>query len=284
MLTEILGKGGTLCKEARSGRIRCPLIIRPTSEDAVTGQIVQTLRVLNSRWWLPDLLNRALGTRRFRRQFHRDLSIEPWVNMPPYPRELLPWTEGSTQVDVVIRYENPPTTIFIEAKYGSDVARATTNGDGAHGYPADQILRNIRVGLLACGYFDRGGSLFDGPRRDFVQVLLQPRGGHPLVERYRDAGRLVASIPRSDRLAGLPRPPFVGHLSYSDVVAVLADNARFLNRAERRVAEDLSAYLDFKRALLPSRPADRHSRAGTVELLDPRDRDRGPARIAGDVP
>ncbi|WP_337175110.1 hypothetical protein [Paludisphaera sp.] len=259
MLTEILGKGGALCKEARSGRIRCPLIIRPTSEDAVTGQIVQTLRVLNSRWWLPDLLNTALGTRRFRRQFHRDLSIEPWVNMPPYPRELLPWTEGSTQVDIVITYENPPTTVFIEAKYGSDVARTTTNGDGAHGYPADQILRNIRVGLLACGYFDRGGSLFESPPRQFVQILLAPKGGHPLIGRYRDPDHLRRSIPHADRLADLPRSPFVGELSFGDIMKCVQGRAAFLTRAERQAAEDLRRYLEFKLSRAPrGSGVDRH--------------------------
>lgn len=282
MLTELHGKGGRLCEQARTGGLRCPLMVRPTSEDVVTGQMFQALGCINSRWWLPDLLNAALGSPRFRRQVHRRLRIGLWKNQPSYPRQLLPWDEGSTQVDVVITWENPPTTVFIEAKYGSQVSETSANADDDLGFPSDQLVRNIRVGLLACGYLDGGGSLFDGLRRDFVQVLLQPRDGHPLVERYRDAGRLVASIPHSDRLVGLPRPPFVGHLSYSDVVGVLADNVRFMNRAERQVAEDLSAYLDFKRALLPSRPVGFHARTESVELFDLRD--RGPARPAGEVP
>ena len=36
-------------------------------------------------WWLSDLLNSALGTNRFRRQFFRRLKIQLWVNQPYYP-------------------------------------------------------------------------------------------------------------------------------------------------------------------------------------------------------
>ena len=246
------GKGGNLCDHARMGRVHCPLIVRPNSEDVITGHLVQALRTLNPRWWLSDLLNAAVGADRSRRQVYRRLRIEAWVNMPPYPRALLPWAEGSTQVDLVITFENPPTTVFVEAKYLSKVSATTAHGDGTHGYPADQILRNIRVGLLACGYFDEGPSLFDQPRRDFLQVLLAPRKGHPLIDRYRDPGGIRSSVPHPDRLVALPRAPFVGELAYGDITKILARNARFLTRAERRVSEDLTAYLEFKQPRVPS--------------------------------
>lgn len=101
MLTELYGKGGCLCGPAREGKLRCPLIVRPTSEDVITGELAQALRILNPRWWLLDILNEALGAPRFRRQVYRRFRIEPWVNQPRYPRELLPYDEGSTQVDAV---------------------------------------------------------------------------------------------------------------------------------------------------------------------------------------
>ena len=47
MLTELHGKGGCVCQYAKEGKIRCPLIIRPTSEDAITGNLFQALRTLN---------------------------------------------------------------------------------------------------------------------------------------------------------------------------------------------------------------------------------------------
>lgn len=68
MLTELLGKGGKLCQLALDGKLRCPLIVRPNAEDVVTGSVMTVLRVLQSRWWLPDLLNTALGATRFDRQ------------------------------------------------------------------------------------------------------------------------------------------------------------------------------------------------------------------------
>src|SRR5262249_28460009 len=119
MLTELRGKQGCLCQPARSGALRCPLIVRPTSEDVITGHLALALRVLHPCRFLPDLLNAALGGTRFRRQVFRRFRVEPWVNRPRYPRELLPWDEGSTQVDLHLTWENPPTTVYLEAKYGS---------------------------------------------------------------------------------------------------------------------------------------------------------------------
>ena len=126
MLTELHRKGGCLCQPAKEGKLRCPLIVRPTSEDVITGNLFQVLKVLNPRWWLPDFLNEALNVHAFHRQVFRNLRIEPWVNKPTYPRELLPWDEGSTQVDVVISWENPPTTVYVEMKYGSELSSAVS--------------------------------------------------------------------------------------------------------------------------------------------------------------
>lgn len=253
MLAEIHGKGGNLCPQARSGQLRCPLIVRPTSEDVVTGQLFQALGCVNPRWWLPDLLNAALGSPRFRKQIHRRFKIQLWRNQPCYPRELLPWDEGSTQVDAVITWENPRTTVFIEAKYGSALSPKVSRDDGQSGHPSDQLIRNIRVGLHGCGYFASRDRLFDQPPRDLIVLVLSPAKGHPLVERYRNKEQLLAAIPHSDRLIGLPKGPFVGQFDYDDVREVLSRQARFMTFAERRMAEDLDQYLEFKRIHLMNR-------------------------------
>ena len=164
MLTELLGKGGNVCQPAREGQLRCPLIVRPTSEDVVTGHLFQALRVINPRWWLTDLLNRALGTNRFRSQVFRRLSIELWKNRPAYPKELLPWDEGSTQVDATIRWENPPTTVLVEMKYLAELSPRTNGDDGRFGYPSDQLIRNIRVGLWEAGWFRAGRTFRNCPQ------------------------------------------------------------------------------------------------------------------------
>lgn len=241
-----------MCSHARSGEVRCPLIVRQTSEDVITGHVFQSLGYLNPRWWLPDLLNAGLGCGRFRRQVFRVLRIDLWQNQPCYPRELLPWDEGSTQVDVVISWENPPTTVFIEAKYGSALSATVAGDDGQTGFPSDQLIRNIRVGLLQSGYFDRGKELFPRPARDFVVLVLSPNRGHPLVDRYRDRQRLLAAIPHSDRLTGLPRGPFVGQLDYRDIVSTLTSQSKWMTAPERRVVAALEEYLEFKRSNLPN--------------------------------
>lgn len=271
MLAELNGKGGSLCPQAKSGQLRCPLIVRSTSEDLITGQVVQALRCLNPRWWLPDLLNRALGTARFRRQVHRRLKVSPWQNQPCYPRELLPWDEGSTQVDAVITWENPSTTVFIEAKYLAGLSATVSGDDGSSGFPSDQLIRNIRVGLHRCGYFRAEGELFTVPPRDLVVLVLSPGGGHPLVKRYRDDEILRSAIPHSDRLIGLPPGPFVGELTYGGLMELLRDQSRWFTRPERQVVDDLTCYLEYK---LSSRP-DRTSRprhvlpAAETSLMQP---------------
>jgi hypothetical protein len=259
MLTELHGKGGRICRSALEGKLRCPLIVRPTSEDVITGHLAQVLRVLNPRWWLPDLLNLALGESRLHRQVFRRLKIEPWKNRPRYPRELLPWEEGSTQVDLVFSWENPPTTVYVEMKYGSDLSFTTAGNNGRSGFPSDQLIRNARVGLLECGWFN-AGSLFDLPPRDFVLILCSPAKGHCLVKKYRDPKSLLRAIPHSDRLQGLPAAPFVGELSYNDIVEVFRHQRRWFTRAEQRLLDSFVDYLAFKRSTVPNRESSQQRR------------------------
>ena len=250
MLVELHTKGGTLCSQAKQGTIRCPLLVRPTSEDVVTGQIVQTLKLIDPRHWLHELLNRGLGTRRFKPQVYRNFRIEPWVGKPPFPRDLLKWDEGSTEVDVQITWENPATTVFVEAKYGSKLSKSTSNNNGQHGYPADQLLRNIRVGLHECGYY-KTPRLFEAPKRDFAVLVLSPERGQPLVTSYRDEANLRAGIPHSEKIEQFPAAPFVGELGYADILQSLKARYRFLSRVEQRLTDDLCTYLEFKHAHRP---------------------------------
>lgn len=245
MLTELNGKGGCLCEPARLGELRCPLIVRPTSEDVVTGQMFGTLKALNPRWWLSDLLNKSLGTERFRKQVYRDLRIELWQKQRTYPRQHIPWDEGQTEVDVVITWENPATTIFIEMKYGSNLSATTTHNDGTDGYPSDQLIRNARVGLRENGWFDEE-LLFELPKRDFVLILLTPTRGNPLVTAYRNPDQLRTAIPYGERLTELPQSPFIGELSYRDVSDLLRQQRRWFSPAERTLIDGVNEYLAFK--------------------------------------
>jgi hypothetical protein len=198
-------------------------------------------------------LNEALGVTCFHRQVFRDLKIDLWQNKPTYPRELLYWEEGSTQVDVTITWENPPTTVYIEMKYGSDLSPTTSRNHGQHGFPADQLVRNARVGLLECGYFNLP-KLFEGTIRDFLLLVVSPDKGHPLVARYRDPMELRTAIPHSELIPRLPALPFLGELSYADVARSLGRQSRWLSWSERNLVDQLKQYLEMKMVTRPARP------------------------------
>lgn len=251
MLVELHGKAGTLCQPAKLGQQHCPLIVRPTSEDNVTAHLVHALRTLNPRHWVSDFLNAALGCARFPRQVYRRFRIEPWVGKSPFPRHLIPWTEGGSEIDVQISWENPPTTVFVECKYGSALSNRTNQNDGSHGFPSDQLVRNIRVGLHECGYY-RDNDLFACEPRDFAVVLLAPETGTVLVQEYRDLDRLKLAIPQSDRIIW-PQTPFVGEIGYRDIRNLLLTRRRFTTRAERHVIDQFVEYLMFKHQTRPNR-------------------------------
>lgn len=255
MLTELDGKAGCLCQPAREGSLRCPLIVRPNSEDVITGNLVQTLKVLNPRYWLPDLLNHALGEVRFRRQLFRQLKIELWQKQRRYPRELLSWDEGQTEVDIVITWDNPATTVFIEMKYGSPLSETTVNNNGDQ-WPSDQLIRNARVGLFESGWLTQEERLFKTPRRDFVLLLVTPKGGHKLVDVYRDSNSLRAAIPHGDRFSELPKSPFIGQLSYRNIIDILRNQTRWFSRPEKVLIEQLTRYLSFKLDRVPANVRD----------------------------
>lgn len=251
MLIELHGKAGNLCEPARRGQQHCPLIVRPTSEDNVTAHLVHALRAVNPRHWVSDFLNTALGCDRFPRQVYRNFRIEPWVKKPPFPRRLIPWTEGGSEIDVQISWDNPPTTVFVECKYGSALSGRTSQNDGTNGFPGDQLVRNVRVGLHECGYY-RDGTLFACEPRDFAVVLLATDAGTTLVREYRDLDRLKLAVPHGDRITW-PVTPFVGEIGYRDIRNVLLARRRFTTRAERHVIDQLAEYLTYKHQTRPNR-------------------------------
>jgi hypothetical protein len=128
-------------------------------------------------------------------------------------------------------------------KYHADLSPRVTNGTA--GFPSDQLIRNIRVGLLECGWFREDAQNAVTPR-DFVVMLLSPHRGNELVQYYRDPKNLLAAIPNSDRLWGLPQGPFVGELTYGDIIRVLQRQRSWFSRPERQVLDHLVEYLAFK--------------------------------------
>ncbi|WP_428305447.1 hypothetical protein [Lacipirellula sp.] len=245
MLTELRGKGGRICQSALDGTLRCPLIVRPTSEDVVTGNLFGSLGAINPRWWLPALLNQGLKTDRFRTQVYRNFKIELWKKQPAMPRHLVPWEEGQTEVDVAISWGNPATTVFLEMKFRSDLSANTSHNSGADGFPADQLIRNARIGLWRSGWYEES-RLFAAQRRDFALLLVNGTGTHPLVEAYRDTIRLRRAIPKSHLLPSLPRSPFVGCLGYAEIAETLKRQRQWMQRSEQLLVDQLAEYLEYK--------------------------------------
>ena len=274
MLTELGGKAGQLCGPAKAGELRCPLMVRPNSEDVVSSHLWGILELLPPHLWVAPLLNRAVRSERFRRQHYRKFRVRLWQRKSK-PGAELPWKEGRTEVDVVLTWENPATTVFVEMKYGSELSngvthspKARTNGhagpkpigeildqmdlgsQNGHAFPTDQLIRNARVGLTECGWMP--GDLFD-ERRDFILIYCSPSGRSPLVERYRDPDRLLNSLPGGSLMSVHPVTPFVGSLSFGDVTTVLAYIRSRLSASERQAADRLRDYLELKSAMIAGR-------------------------------
>ena len=248
MLTELYGKSGTFCQPAKDGKIRCPLNVRPTSEDVITGELFGVLSVLNPRWWLPDLLNHALDAQRFRRQVFRKFKVSTWEKQTEFPREFILWKEGRTEVDALLRWENPQTTVFVEMKYKAKLSPSTTHHSGNNGFASDQLIRNIRIALWKQGYY-RESRLFEIPKRDLVVLLVTPHGRSPLVAQYRDLDFLRTKLPRADQIE-LPNKPFLGELSYRDIVRILRRQQRWFLLPEQKLIDRLCAYLEMKLRVL----------------------------------
>ena len=124
---ELHKKGGKLCEKAKSGELHCPLIVRPTSEDVIVGNVFGTLKHILPHLWLNPLLNKAIdgdfNSKRFRQVWFKNFSLRFWERQAAIPYEILGFKEGRTEPDIIIEWENPATTIWIEAKWNSPMAR-----------------------------------------------------------------------------------------------------------------------------------------------------------------
>jgi hypothetical protein len=133
----------------------------------------------------------------------------------------------------------------LEMKYRSELSASTVNNFGSKGYPSDQLIRTIRVGLYQCGWYDEP-KLFEMPKRDFVVLLVSPQPQTDVVERYRDRQLLRKSIPHGELQTELPDGAFIGQLSYQTILSVLQLQELKMNWNERKMIEILISYLNFK--------------------------------------
>ena len=243
VLVELNGKAGRLCTQALSGELRCPCIVRTTSEDVLTGEVFGALQHIRPHLWLGPLINLGTGSTVRHPVWYKDLSIRLWERQERFPPELLNFREGQSEPDVVIEWENPPTTVFIEAKYTSPLAAATTHSD-----QNDQVLRGIRTLLARTGHI-RSPRLFGRPKRRPMWLALLAYKPEPLVDRYRNAASLASRLSGVVEPSDLPTHPFVGTITWSDTVRVLADRISHLTTTELSIQRTLAQYVEHKLTL-----------------------------------
>lgn len=212
---ELHGKAGRVCPEALSGEKHCPLIVRTTSEDVMTGTVFGALKHIRPHLWLGPTLNLGLGVNRFRQVWYKNLSIRFWERQERYPPELLEFREGRTEPDIIIEWENPPTTVWIEAKYHAELAWGTANKADN-----DQVIRGIRTLLAATGHI-QPDRLFNIPKRDAIWLALLTYKPDPLVEQYRKTPRLMKALAGPKEPTSLPTAPFVGTITWQELARVL---------------------------------------------------------------
>jgi hypothetical protein len=254
---ELNGKGGRVCKQAQAGEIHCGLIVRPSSEDLVVGNVFGLLKHIRPHLWLGPMLNLALETNRFRQVWYKRLSIRFWERQAKFPPELLDFREGHTETDLVIEWENPPTTVWIEAKWASRMATRTVNCA-----TNDQVIRGVRTLLAETGHI-RPPRLFDKPVRQPIWVALVPSKPEPKVERYRNS-QAIFGEQRPAAPASLPVQSFVGTTTWADLRRIARQFSGLMTTAERSIATQMRDYLDSRLQCPTSRLVSESS-----ETLDP---------------
>lgn len=236
---EMNGKAGRLCEPARKGELRCPLIVRPTSEDVIVGNVFGLLRHIRPHLWLNDLLNAALGVRLFRQVWFREFSMRLWERQAPVPSELLGFREGRNEPDVLIEWENPPTTVWIEAKWLSKIGSHSTHAEGN-----DQATRGIRTLLNLTGNISTH-RLFSIPARRPVWLSIARRVDETEWRHLRQAIRDAANE-RTSGFAPGENTLLAGHVSWKGLAEqLLACKERCLP-VEARVFQQISDYVAFK--------------------------------------
>ena len=241
---ELNGKGGKVCEKARCGEIRCGLIVRPTSEDVLVGNVFGMLKHIRPHLWLNPLLNLALHDDPrggpFRQVWFKDFRVRFWERQARFPPELLGFREGHTEPDVVITWKNPPTTVWIEAKYLSGFATGTTNSEDN-----DQVIRSLRTLLVATGHI-RPARLFDTPLRRPVWLAMTMEGDEALVEVYRNPSIVRSRLAEITEHPVLPERPFLGWVPWPRAAGILGDSSMGAMPAEKSVLDRVAAYLSYK--------------------------------------
>lgn len=239
MVVERHRKGGQVCRQAVAGELHCPLIVRPTSEDVVVGNVFGVLRHLRPHLWLNALLNRSLNTDESRQVWFKGLSLRFWERQQRLPEELLGFKEGRTEPDIIIEWDNPPTTVWIEAKWLSPFAKSTSrckdNG---------QIQRGIRTLMASTGHLASPGQLFSPPKRRAIWIGLVVADSDSTMTQFAESNGAALTGGQAPCIS-------VGMLFWSDIVWILRSTMASMGPTEISLATSMVDYLEHKLKMIP---------------------------------
>jgi hypothetical protein len=258
---ELNGKAGRVCQPAIQGSLHCPLIVRQSSEDVMTGNVFGSLMHIRPHLWLNALLNRGLGEFLFCQVWFKNLTIRLWERQARFPPELLSFKEGRTEPDVIIEWENPPISVWIEAKWQSPIAKLTS-----HSEANDQAFRGIRTLLHSVGRM-HSARLFHAPVRRPIWLALLADKTDSIVDQYRDQKHLVTELAKCGGPMLMPEHPFVGILTWYEILEMLIDQIPQMLPTERSVASKLIEYLQLKLSQLNSRSIDGRRPSNQYDLI-----------------
>jgi hypothetical protein len=230
------GKGGRVCaRDYRNGN-GCPLIVRSTSEDVLTGNVFGILRHLRPSLWLRPMLNAAFNTRRFQTCSMSRLRVVFWPDLPPPAHPTL--REGWSQPDLLIAFDR--TLVVVECKYNAPLATRTT-----HDRDRDQLVRLLDVAHAQC--VDK--QMF--AREPWVLLLALPALEPPLVTRYRDPVQLEGALrhhrdPAERRRVARYMSARLGYLSWRGLASTLASRVQRARRVECLLMGDVIDYVHMK--------------------------------------
>jgi Holliday junction resolvase-like predicted endonuclease len=176
------------------------------SEDLLTGSVFGTLKNLNWRFGLKPFLESVTG-----QQYPIDEFESPefyfWNRVEVYRKG-----EGSTEVDLIIKLKS--TLFFIEAKYGAEASKGTTNEKDRN-----QLTRNLELGRQ---------YVKDTEQEHFHLIYITPDKITP--------EKAVNYLNETD----------LSWTNWGQIAKTLQQNIDYFTVSERRLAGDLIDYLAYK--------------------------------------
>jgi hypothetical protein len=229
-------KAGHVCHRSYRNGPSCPLILRTTSEDAMTANVFGILRWIRPTLWLRPLLNQAFATRKFRTCSLRDLGFSFWHSVPaPTAKAAI---EGESEIDVLVR--SRALAVLIEAKYQAPLASRT-----AHDQERNQVIRLLDVAFE----LTTTGQMFT--RTPYVLVLGSAAREPELVTRYRDPVRVEEALSHRRkypdyRVIARRLSRSLAYASWTELASIIELAIPRAGALERGLLSDVVSYLRVK--------------------------------------